>query len=422
MPWKETSAMDQRIQLIADWLSGEYCKNELCRIYGISRPTGDKWIRRYDQRGLPGLEELGRAPHRHPNQTAEELRALIVQTKLGRQKWGPKKVLDWLRHQRPELKWPADSTAGEILKRAGLVQARQRRRRVAPYSEPFRECGAPNQSWSADFKGDFLLGNSRRCYPLTISDNFSRYLLLCRALERPRHEEVRPWFEWVFRQSGLPEVIRTDNGTPFASLALGGLSQLSKWWIKLGIKPERIRPGKPAQNGRHERMHRTLKQGVAPQSDLPEQQRQYDPFVEEYNWERSHEALGRKHRGVFIAPLRAPIRPNSRRWNMSLGSRSGECVITVKSSGAASCFTSRKSWQKSPWGSNRSTRTDGNCVTVFIFLGYSMKETKALARPQVGMELNEPIRWTACGNGGKTKDVFPPFPQPLLLRTLYTRF
>lgn len=297
MPWKETSAMDQRVQLIADWLSGEYRKSELCRIYGISRPTTDKWIQRYDEHGAPGLEELGRAPHGHPNQTAEELRALIVQTKLQRQKWGPKKVLDWLRQHRPELKWPADSTAGEILKRAGLVQARRRRRRVAPYSEPFGECVAPNQSWSADFKGDFLLRNGRRCYPLTISDNFSRYLLLCRALPRPRYEEVQPWFEWVFRESGLPEVIRTDNGAPFASLALGGLSQLSKWWIKLGIKPERIQPGKPAQNGRHERMHKTLKEAVPPQSDLREQQRHYDPFQEEYNWERSHESLGRNTPG-----------------------------------------------------------------------------------------------------------------------------
>jgi transposase InsO family protein len=297
MPWKETSAMDQRIQLLADWLSGAYRKSELCRIYGISRPTADKWISRYEQRGPQGLAELGCAPHRHPNRTAAELRALIVQTKLQRQKWGPKKVLDWLRRERPELKWPADSTAGEILKQAGLVQARQRRRRVAPYSEPFGECGAPNQSWSADFKGDFVMGNGRRCYPLTISDNFSRYLLLCRALERPRHEEVQPWFEWVFRQAGLPEVIRTDNGVPFASLALGGISQLSKWWIKLGIKPERIQPGKPAQNGRHERMHRTLKDAVAPQRDLQEQQQQYDPFLEEYNCERSHEALGRKTPG-----------------------------------------------------------------------------------------------------------------------------
>lgn len=297
MPWKETSAMDQRVQLIADWLSGDYRKSELSRMYGISRPTADKWIQRYDEQGPPGLEELGRAPHRHPNQTAEELRALIVETKLQRQKWGPKKVLDWLRDKRPELKWPADSTGGEILKRAGLVQARRRRRRVAPYSAPFGACGAPNQSWSADFKGDFLLGNGRRCYPLTISDNYSRYLLLCRALGRPRYEEVQPWFEWVFRESGLPDVIRTDNGAPFASLALGGLSQLSKWWIKLGIKPERIQPGKPGQNGRHERMHKTLKEGVAPQSDLRAQQRQYDPFQEEYNWERSHESLGRKTPG-----------------------------------------------------------------------------------------------------------------------------
>jgi len=306
MPWKETSAMDQRIQLIADWLSGDYGKRELCRIYGISRPTADKWIGRYDEHGPEGLEERRRAPHHRPNQTTEELRTLIVQTKLRRQKWGPKKVLDWLRQHRPELKWPADSTGGEILKRAGLVQPRHRRHRVPPYNEPFGVCSAPNQSWSADFKGDFLLGNGRRCYPLTISDNFSRYLLLCRALARPSQEQVQPWFEWVFRQAGLPEVIRTDNGAPFASLALGGLSQLSKWWIKLGIKPERIQPGKPSQNGRHERMHRTLKDAVAPQSNLHEQQRHYDPFQEEYNWERSHEALGRKTPGsVHCTSLRS---------------------------------------------------------------------------------------------------------------------
>jgi transposase InsO family protein len=302
--------MDQRIQLIADWVSGDYRKSELCQIYEISRPTADKWIARYKQRGLPGLEELGRAPQRHPNQTPEELRALIIQTKLQHQKWGPKKLLDLLRDRRPEHQWPADSTAGEILKRAGLVKARKHRHRVTPYSEPFGECCAPNQSWSADFKGDFLLGNGRRCYPLTISDNFSRYLLLCRALERPRHEEVQYWFEWVFREAGLPQVIRTDNGAPFASLALGGISQLSKWWIKLGIRPERIQPGKPAQNGRHERMHRTLKEAVAPQKDLQQQQQRFDPFVEEYNWDRSHEALKRKPPGSIhcVSPRSYPAK------------------------------------------------------------------------------------------------------------------
>ena len=310
MPWKETSAVDQRIQLLADWVSGEYRKSELCQIYGVSRPTADKWIGRYGESGPLGLEERPRAPHRHPNETSAELRALIVQTKLAHQKWGPKKVLDWLRHKRPEHKWPADSTAGEILKRAGLVQPRQRRRRVPPYSEPFCECGAPNQSWSADFKGHFLLGNGCRCYPLTVSDNCSRFLLLCRALERPSYKEVKPWFEWVFREAGLPESMRTDNGVPFASRGLGGISQLSKWWIKLGIKPERIQPGKPAQNGRHERMHRTLKESVPPQSDLQKQQQRYDPFVDEYNWERCHEALGRKPPGSVhcTSPRAYPVK------------------------------------------------------------------------------------------------------------------
>ena len=178
MPWKQTSAMDQRIQLIADWLTGEYTKSELCRAYEISRPTADKWIARYTARGAQGLAELARAPHTHPNETPGELRTMIVETKLRDQTWGPKKVMDYLRREGPPGGWPADSTAGEILKRAGLVRPRVRRHRVAPYSEPFRDCGGPNETWSADFKGDFRLGNARRCYPLTISDNFSRYLLV----------------------------------------------------------------------------------------------------------------------------------------------------------------------------------------------------------------------------------------------------
>ena len=203
-------------------------------------------------------------------------------------------MFDYLRENGPELVWPADSTAGEILKRAGLVKRRIRHHHVWPYSEPFGDCQGPNQIWSADFKGDFALGNHRRCYPLTLSDNFSRYLLVCRALEHPSYSAVRPWFEWAFREYGLPEAIRTDNGAPFASLAIGGVSELSKWWIKLGIRPERIKPGKPSQNGRHERMHRTLKQDVPPQPTHRRQQNHFDLFLEQYNGQRSHEALGRK--------------------------------------------------------------------------------------------------------------------------------
>jgi len=306
MPWEQTSAMDQRVQFIADWLSCDYTKMDLCRAYGISRPTADKWIQRYQQGGVEQLEERSHAAHCHPNQTSEEVVQMLIDTKLYQQSWGPKKVLDYLRQNGPELLWPADSTAGEILKRAGLVKRRVRHHHVSPYSEPFGDCQGPNQIWSADFKGDFALGNHRRCYPLTLSDNFSRYLLLCRALEHPSYQAVRPWFEWVFRKYGLPEAMRTDNGPPFASLAIGGISELSKWWIKLGIRPERIKPGKPSQNGRHERMHRTLKQDVPPQPTHRRQQNQFDIFLDQFNWQRSHEALGRKTPGrVYCASRRS---------------------------------------------------------------------------------------------------------------------
>lgn len=304
MPWKETSVMDQRVRFIADWLSGDYSKSDLCAAYGISRPTGDKWIHRYAAQGPDGLTERPRAPRSHPNATPEELRAMIIETKLAHQRFGPKKVMDWLRRQHPNLPWPADSTAANCLKRAGLVQSRVTRRRLAPDTEPFGAIGQPNQAWSADFKGDFRLGNGTRCYPLTISDNFSRYLFQCRALTRPTYAAVRPWFEWVFREYGLPQAIRTDNGAPFASLAAGGISRLSTWWIRLGIKPERIRPGRPDQNGRHERMHRTLKDATVkpPRASLGAQQRAFDAFWHEYNFERSHESLQRKTPGAVHAP------------------------------------------------------------------------------------------------------------------------
>ena len=300
--------MDERVRFIGDWLSGDYGKGELCEVYGISRPTGDKWIRRYREEGISGVEERSRAPQSHPNATTEDKRKMIVETKQSHQPWGPKKVMDLLRREQPGVYWPADSTAGEILKRAGLVRARQRRRRVSPYSEPFHKCQGPNQVWSADFKGDFALGNGRRCYPLTISDNFSRYLFACRGLYRPGFEAVRPWFEWVFREYGLPQAIRTDNGPPFAAMALGGISQLSKWWIQLGIRPERIKPGTPSQNGRHERMHRTLKEAaVAPiQKTVDAQQPQFDAFIHEYNWLRSHEALARKTPASVYQPSPRP--------------------------------------------------------------------------------------------------------------------
>ena len=295
MPWKETTTMDQRVQFIADYLDGSYTKKDLCMLYGISRPTGDKWIARYHSHGPQGLHDRSRRPHRHPYTTAPEVAERIVETKLAHPSFGPKKVMDRLRTQEPGTPWPADSTAADILKRNGLVGQRRKRRRVPPDPHALVTCSAPGQNWSADFKGDFRLTDGQRCYPLTITDNHSRFILQCRALSRMTTASVKPWFEWVFRQYGLPETLRTDNGSPFASQAVGGLSQLSKWWVRLGIRPERIRPAKPSENGRHERMHRSLKEAVInpPASSLTAQQRRFDSFVEEFNWQRSHEGLGR---------------------------------------------------------------------------------------------------------------------------------
>lgn len=296
MPWKELSAMEQRMELITDWLKDDYTVVELGRIYGVSRKTVYKWLGRYHNDKLNALTERDRAPLNHPNATPAEIVDLIVKAKLTHQRWGPKKILARLEREHPERPWPALSTMSEILNRHGLVQHRHPRHHTPPYTEPFRLCSEPNTVWSADYKGQFRLGNGRLCYPLTISDNYSRYLLGCRALLHPRYEETQPWFEWTFREYGLPGAIRTDNGTPFASVAVGGLSRLSVWWIKLGIIPERIELGEPQQNGRHERMHRTLKEAAVtpPRDNLTQQQRVFDRFQSEFNNERPHEALGQR--------------------------------------------------------------------------------------------------------------------------------
>ena len=312
MPWKETCAMDQRVQFISDYLKGCYTKRDLCMFYGISRPTGDKWIARYDKHGPEGLYDRSRRAHSQPNATAPDIAKRIVEMKLAHQSFGPKKVMDRLRAVEPGTPWPADSTAGDILKRNGLVRPRRKRRRVPPDPHALVTCNAPAQSWSADFKGDFRLGSGQRCYPLTLTDNHSRFILQCRALSRMTTDSVKPWFEWVFREYGLPETLRTDNGPPFASITTGGLSQLSAWWVRLGIRPERIRPAKPSENGRHERMHRSLKEAVISPaaSNLAAQQQRFDAFVEEFNWQRSHEALGRLTPGSVhhVSPRPYPAR------------------------------------------------------------------------------------------------------------------
>jgi putative transposase len=293
MPWRETCAMNERLGFVLEVERGERSVSELCRVFGISRKTGYKFLGRYRDSGRSGLEERSRAPHTHPHAMSEQTAAQIVRLRRRFPDWGPVKLLDWLERHRPDLALPAPCTAAELLKREGLVKARQRKRHSTPYGAPFVQAAAPNDLWSADFKGQFRLGNGQLCYPLTLSDCTSRFFLCCAALGRPTYAQSRPRLERAFREYGLPGAIRTDNGEPFASCGLGGLSRLALWWIKLGIIPERIRPGRPEQNPRHERLHGSLKRGCGVQANLRQQQRAFDRFRYIYNVERSHQALGR---------------------------------------------------------------------------------------------------------------------------------
>jgi transposase InsO family protein len=271
---------------------------DACGHYGISRRVGHKWLKRYREEGLAGLADRSRRPISSPLRTDEAMVARVIETRQRRPYWGPKKLRIELQRLHPDLAIPANSTIGEILKRAGLVRPRVRRRKTLGGSA----CGVasePNQVWCADYKGEFKLGCGRWCYPLTISDEASRYLLACRALEGTALEDAKAVFREVFGEYGLPEAIKTDNGSPFAGVGAGGLTRLSVWWLKLGIRLRRIEKGKPQQNGRHERMHGTLKAETArpPRNSSHEQQRAFEEFVREYNEERPHEGLGQRRPG-----------------------------------------------------------------------------------------------------------------------------
>ncbi len=293
MPWKVTCPMEERLRFISHYLKSELSMAVLCREFGISRKTGYKLVRRYREESVDGLKDRSRAPHHHPNAVTDEIVDAIVSARRLHPTWGPKKLLALLKRSDPSPTWPAASTIGDILSRHGLTVPRRRSRKTAQYTEPFIGCDYPNAVWSADFKGWFMTGDRVRCYPLTISDNYSRYLFRCQTMLTPDYYHVQPVFEAAFREYGLPVAIRTDNGAPFATTTVGGLSRLSVWWLKLGIIPERIIPGHPEQNGRHERMHRTLKHETAtpPKKTWRAQQRSFNRFCREYNQDRPHEAL-----------------------------------------------------------------------------------------------------------------------------------
>ena len=294
MGWRETCAVSERMRFVLEVQRGERSIADACRLAGVSRKTGYKWLGRYEQGGALALQDRSRAPHTHPNAITAPVKAMLLEARELHPSWGAVKLLAWLSRRQPACAFPAASTVSELLKRAGLVRPRRRRPHVPAYARAFMQAAEPNDVWSADFKGEFRTGDGRYCYPLTISDGFSRYLLLCRGLLRPNTEAVRPWFERAFREYGLPLAIRTDNGPPFASRSLAGLSTLSIWWLKLGIRPERIEPGCPEQNGRHERLHRTLKREATQpaRASIRAQQHVFEAFRAEYNDERPHQALG----------------------------------------------------------------------------------------------------------------------------------
>lgn len=288
--------MEERFRFIEDWKRQDDSVAELCRRYGVSRETGYKWIARYQEDGIEGLKDRSRAPHHHANEVVEEVADAVVALRGAHPRWGPEKLRASLQRQAPEIQWPAASTIGEILKRQGLVIPRGKRSHATPSTQPLAHASEPNIVWCTDFKGWWVCGDGKRCYPLTLTDACSRYLLRCQVMPDQQGWRIHPVYEAAFREYGLPDRMRNDNGSPFATVGLAGLSHLSVWWIKLGILPERIQPGKPQQNGRHERMHLTLKQEAQPipAASLRAQQEALDNFRRCYNEQRPHAALEQK--------------------------------------------------------------------------------------------------------------------------------
>lgn len=322
MPWKETDAMKERTRLVLEWEKrwneneGEVNISQLSREFGVSRECAYKWIERYREANhdVRAVEERSRRPHRSPTATDEATQALVVRARKAHPRWGPRKLRAWLENRFPGMAFPSASAVAAILKRHGMVRPAKRRRRVGPdpgVSLPFAACDAPNRVWCVDFKGWFRTHDGVKCYPLTITDAYSRYVLRCEAMTDPDGPGVFEVFDSAFREFGLPDAIRSDGGPPFASTGAAGLTKLSAWWLQLGLRVERIAPGKPQQNGRHERMHRTLKADVAPQANVRRQQPAFDRWRREFNDERPHEALA----------MRPPAKlyvPSSRRYPRKL--------------------------------------------------------------------------------------------------------
>jgi transposase InsO family protein len=293
MPWQETHVVNERLKFVAQAQSGRQAMTEPCLAFGISRKTGYKILARYEDCGVDGLRDRSRAPGRHPNQTSPEVEALILRVRKRHPTWGSKKILAVLERESSGVSLPVRSTIDEVLKRAGVVKPRKKRRRRQPSGQPSLDVQVPNDVWSIDYKGWFRVGDGTRCDPLTVNDVFSRASLVCRALVAPKLGDVQRKLEAAFWDYGLPRFMLSDNGPPFGSTGLGRLSRLGVWLLRLSIVPVFIEPGRPDQNGRHERFHETLKAETAtpPKATIAGQQVAFNRFQAIYNQERPHEAL-----------------------------------------------------------------------------------------------------------------------------------
>lgn len=304
MPWKESCVVSERMRFIVRLKEEGARMSDLCREFEISRKTGYKLLARYEEFGPEGLFDFSRRPKRLARVSSASVKELFIATRKKHSTWGPRKIIGYLEGVHPDVKMPAPSTVGDWLQREGLVKVRKRRQYVAPYDAGLSQPTAPNGTWCVDYKGQFRLGNGMYCYPLTVTDQFSRYLLACEGFEKIGTDASRQVFERLFDKHGIPDNIRSDNGSPFASRGLLGLTRLSVFWAKFGIVHERIEPGHPEQNGRHERMHRTLKAETTrpAKANILAQQERFDAYIEEFNTVRPHEALNNKTPASVYTP------------------------------------------------------------------------------------------------------------------------